>query len=719
MSLFQVQKDAFVADLKRFQSSHRHLIVDDTTYPIIQKLFNDDVLNYVYTCKKIDGERSKNRDAALYLLDPTRVHSINCLHADFSKGQRYNDSIVMFMPGHWHLFWDDLLKNQYFEKSLVVQKTPHIVDYLSFVPLEPRVFVTGNYNSIPAYYNAQKHGQSYFKYQMDMAVNSMMGLCILTNEYPTIRYYNSKVSKELAMRFQQKLDDYYREHPDIIPLNSKTIFLVTDRTMDMFGPVCHYKYYRSQVFDLLDDVEIERNVIPSAKYTYTAQTGEGSVRRTLEFDPYDTVYMELKDMSIEEATDHIRKLYKDLKAEDEKFSGKNLETASGLRHALINKDSHAERKTLITGHYNLCAKMWDILKRENVGDIITFENLCAAGLGPIDSLKAPVTDGLLHLLGNKEINIYNKIRLIISYAIYRQGIIKADLNKLLMFSMPEKANNVIKLLENLRALGLNLLKEGLNQPGIKKSTYFGIQETENQMQIYVPTYSNIISHIVYNKLPEHYNTMLMDTSGYIDDDDDTPKSFPFAKAGPSPMEFDNASTQRNQPKWKSTKNGSAASRQKLILFCAGGLTPSELSSMSSLEDELNRNIIIGTDEIYSVWDMLGDITLINEDDFDFPLKQKLEKKPVPDSLYEDSIDPAVLAKQRQQQQQQQQHQQEQKHSHTRHSSTNSQKPIEPPSSPKHSKMFHLHRKKSSLGISDGEDKQTSKSMMKKFKKFGI
>lgn len=647
MSLLELQKSSFVADLKRFRSSHRHLIVDDTTYPIIDKLFNDDVLNYVYTFKKIDGDRSKNRDSALYLLDPTRVHSFNCLSADFSKGQRYKDTVVMFLPGPWNLIWDELIKNNNFAKSLIVQQIPCIVDYLGFVSIEPRLFVTGNCNSIPAYYKPEKHGKNVYAYQMDMAINSMMGICILTNEYPIVRYYNSSLSKQLASVFQNKLDEYYRNHPDIVPLNNKTIFLITDRTMDMFGSVCHYQFYRSQIYDLLDDVEIERNVEPTAKYSYFVETGEGKVRRTLKFDADDPIYTQLKDLTMEEATARIRELYKELKNEDEKFSGKNLETADGLRHALINKDIHAERKTLITGHYKLCENIWTMLKKENVGDIITFENLCAAGLGSLDKLKVPVTDGLLHLLTNDGINMYNKIRLLIVYAIYRHGIIKEDLKKLLMFCMPEKVDNVMKLFQNLESLGFHVLKQDLLHKEKVKMTYFGINDTENQMQIFKPTFSNIISRLVYNKLPEYYNTQTLDTTGYIDEDDETLKSFPFVKAGPSPADMDGIPTSRNQPKWKSTKNANDASRQKLMIFCAGGLTPSELSTISSLENELNRNIIIGTDEVYSVWDMLGDITLIDDDDFDFPLKKKLERKEVPQFLSEDSIDPAVRAAEQQ------------------------------------------------------------------------
>lgn len=643
MSLFEIQKDAFVSDLKRFRSSHRHLIVDDTTAPIIEKLFNDDVLNFVYTCKKIDGERSKNRDSALYLLDPTRNHSINCLAADFSRGQRYKDAVVMLLPGPWDMFWKDLLKNKYFADSLVMQKVPYVTEYLSFVPLETRMFVTGNYHSIPAYYNPEKQGRNLYHYQMDMAVNSMMGVCILTNEYPVIRYYNSKISKELALAFQQKLDEYYREHPDIIPLNSKTIFLITDRTMDMFGPVCHYSFYRSQIFDLMDDVEIERDVDPSAKYQYVVQTGEGKVKKMLTFNESDPIYLELKDLTMEQATERIRKLYSDLKAEDAKFSGKNLETADGLRHALVNKDLHAERKALITGHYLLCENMWSMLKKEHMGDILTFENLCAAGLGPIDRLKVPVTDGLLHLLSNDGINVYNKIRLLITYAIYRHGLLRSDLKKLLFFCMPDKTENALKLFENLQSLGLCVLKPDLTHPLQKKFTYFGVRDTDDQMNIYIPTFSNLISRLVYGKLPEFYNTLIQDTTGYIDEEDESLKSFPFVKAGPTPTDMDGMSTVRNQPKWKSTKNKNDASRQKLIIFCAGGLTPSELSTITSLENELNRNIIIGTDEVYSVWDMLGDINLINDDDFDFPLKKKLEKKNVPEWLIEDSQDPAVRA----------------------------------------------------------------------------
>lgn len=756
MSLLEIQKDAFVSDLKRFRSSHRHLIVDDTTYPIIQKLFNDDILNYVYTCKKIDGDRSKNRDSAIYLLDPTRNFSINCLAADFSKGKRYNDTVVMFLPGPWNLFWNDLLNNKNFSASLLIQQDPCIVDYLSFVPIEPRLFVTGNYHSIPAYYKPEKHGKNFYHYQIDMAVNSMLGLCTLTNEYPTIRYYNSPISKELALAFQQKLDEYYRDHPDIIPLNTKTIFLITDRTMDMFGPICHYQYYRSQIFDLIDEVEIEREIEPIAKYSYFVQTGEGKVMRTLVFDSNDAVYNELKNLTMEKATARIRELYSELKVEDAKFSGKNLETANGLRHALVNKDIHAEKKTLITGHYNLCEKIWTLLKKEHVGDIITFENLCAAGLGPIDRIKIPVTDGLLHLLNNNGINVYNKIRLLILYAIYRRGIIKNDLKKLLMFSMPDKTDNVIKLFENLQSLGFYLLKPDLSHSNKRKNTYFGVNDTDNQMEIFTPTFTNIISRIVYNKLPEYYNTNILDTTGYMDDDDDSLKSFSFAKAGPNPLEMEGVETIRNQPKWKSTKNGNDSSRQKIMIFCAGGLTPSELSTISSLEDDLNRNIIIGTDEIYSVWDMLGDINLINEDEFDFPLKNKLEKKPVPEFLVEDSIDPAarqaaVQAKQQAQQRQAQQAQQQSHHhrSHSKHHSTSSNNNGKDPESPtkhRHKISFGLHSRKKSGTVDSSQqenningndikynntdnneyddessisEKKKVKGMMKKFKKFSI
>lgn len=699
MSLFQLQRDAFLSDLRRVQGSHRHLIVDDSTYPIVEKLFEDDVLNYVYTFKKIDGDRSKNREAAIYLLDPTRIFSLECLKADFQYGQRYKDVVVMFMPGFWQRAWDELLHNSNFTKSLIISKEPVIADYLSFIPMETRVFTTGNFHSIPAYYNPEKHGQHFLRYQMDMAVNAMLGMCIMANEYPIVRYYNSRLAKHLALKFQEKIDDYYRSHPDFEPNNSKTIFLITDRTMDMFGPLCHYSYYRSQIFDLIDGVEIPREPDVSPKYYYTAQTGEGAVKKVLTFDDHDSVYTELKDLSIEDASKRIKQMYNDLKAEDAKFSGKNLESAHGLRHALINKDVHAEKKTLITGHYQLTNKMWDSLNKEHMGDIMIFENLCAAGLGPIDNLKTAVTGGLLHLLENDKIDVYNKIRLLILYAFYRNGIIQKDLEKLLMFSMPEKADNVMKLFKNLKLMGMNLIKGDLNTNIKKSNTFFGINDTEAQMKIMIPTFSNIVTRIVYNKLSEFYNTKSIDSFGYEDDLEDSLKTFPYQKGGPDPTDIEGFQTVRHQPKWKSAKNSDDSTRQKLIIFCAGGLTPSELSSITSLENELNRNIIVGTDEIYSVWDMLGDIALINEDDFDFPLSQKLVSKKIPPSLLENSSDP------------------------------NGAKAIqlEKPTGSPHSQQSAPHVSNHETNIENSKkpdtkldsEKKKIKGMMKKFKKFSI
>ncbi|TID26188.1 hypothetical protein CANINC_002815 [Pichia inconspicua] len=699
MSLFQLQKDALISDLKRFHAAHRHLIVDDSTYPIVEKLFEDDVLNFVYTFKKIDGERSKNRESAIYLLDPTRLFSLECLKADFKYGQRYKDVVVMFMPGFWQRAWEELLHNQYFTRSLVEMKEPVISDYLSFIPMETHVFTTGNFHSIPAYYNPGKHGQHFLRYQMDMAVNAMLGLCITANEYPIVRYYNSKLAKQLALTFQEKIDDYYRSHPDFEPSNSKTIFLITDRTMDMFGPLCHYSYYRSQIFDLIDGVEIPREPDVSAKYYYTARTGEGDVKKVLSFDDHDPVYMELKDLSMEDASERIKQLYNDLKAEDAKFSGRNLESAHGLRHALINKDTHAERKTLVTGHYQLSTKMWDALNKEHMGDIIIFENLCAAGLGPIDSIKTPVISGLIHLLENDRIDVYNKIRLLILYAFYRNGIIQKDLEKLLMFSMPDKAENVMKLFRNLKLMGVNLIKSDLRNNAKKSNTFFGVNDTETQMKIMVPTFSNIVSRIVYNKLSEYYTTTSIDSFGYEDELDDSLKTFPYQKGGPDPTDIDGSQAVRHQPKWKSVKSSNDNSRQKLMIFCAGGLTPSELSSITSLENELNRNIIVGTDEIYSVWDMLGDITLINETDFEFPLSQKLINKQIPQGLLENSADPNDSSPPQVEEQ-------------TKHSN------IHQNALPVSSRETNLEGKNKEVSKMDSEKKKL-KGMMKKFKKFSI
>ncbi|GME83085.1 unnamed protein product [Ambrosiozyma monospora] len=500
----------------------------------------------------------------------------------------------------------------------------------------------------------------------------MLSLCILTNEYPVVRYYNSAVSMKLAIEFQKKLDEYYRKNPDLSPVNNKTVFLVTDRSMDMFGPFCHTKYYRSGIFDLMGPedgmIGVERGSYDYI-WKYEARTGQGMETKYLMFDSKDAVYNELKDTTFEEFTKRIVELLNELKVEDDKFN--NLKYVSDIAHATLTQNEHLEKKQLITGHFKLIEQISSKFKNENLLDLIVFENKCASNLGPNKEQHEPITEELIELLANETIDMTNKIRLLIVYTYYRGGITESDLTKLLKFSMPEKVESICILFKNFDKLGAKLIKPDLTSKPFHRKTYFGVNDTEELTERYIPSMTNLVTRLANNKLPEAYNTQITGKAFYSADevDEHSEMDFPYVK-GVSiedlEMSMNDSSSSlpsqvRNQPRWKNAKQQTKElTRQKLLLFCAGGLTNVEVATILSQQAKVNRTIFVGTDEVYSPLDLIGDIRLIDDErmNLNLTLDKKLDrKKQVPKHLFDKSAPPPPRQQQRRPQQQQQQQQQ--------------------------------------------------------------
>ncbi|KAG7885145.1 hypothetical protein KL938_001402 [Ogataea parapolymorpha] len=510
------------------------------------------------------------------------------------------------------------------------------IDFLSLNPLESRVYVTNNHYSIPALYNPQHFGPDLNEYQVDKAVEAMMSACVLSNEYPIVRYYNSPVSRKIAYLFQQTLDEYYRKHQELSPVNSKTVIFITDRLMDLFAPFCHYKFYRSQIFDLMDTQIRKARGEYTYVYDYQIQTGEGIEKKHLVFDDEDPVYSRLQDLPIEDYTKSIIEQVNELKATEAKFS--NLKYASDLSHAALNQADYLFSRQLVTGHFELINKIDKTFRDECILDCMVFESKCASNLNGNKEMYEPLTEELLELLANEKIDTGNKIRLLIVYTYYRGGIVESDLRKLCHFGLPDqsKTDSIVTLFKNFQHLGFNMLKSKPNDKPFRITSYFEIKDTPELTERYVPSLTNIVTRLAYGRLPEVYKETYSS-----DRDEDAPKDFPYVKG--APIDDDDVGQQfnapvRNMPKWKSSKQSIDSSKEKLLIFVAGGLTHSELSTVTSLEAKLNKSIFIGTDELYSTWDLIGDLRLINDErkNFNFPLDEKFARKQVPQHLYERS-----------------------------------------------------------------------------------
>lgn len=646
-SLIALQKKAFEAEIAQCPSP-RHLIVDNTTEPIVKSLFSDDILNVFYTFNLIDSQdRSKDMNQhAIYLLDPYRRYSIDCLNADYSYGKRYKSATVMFLPGLYDEPWKYLMQNPNFVQAFKGSK-PHICYSLGFFSYEPHLFITGAYPSIPAYYSKLPQANELKEYQIEKAVNSMMSMCILFNELPVIRYYNSEIAMTLAKKLQDRLLGYARSNVNFNPSSNRTIFMITDRTMGMFDALCHYDTYRYFVYDFVLNMELEPGAYPLLTYKYNAVTRSNEkIENEVTFDLHDEVYFALKDNSLPQVLSGLKKYSAEIEKESQRLNqlqeleeleqlwkaGKltaeqkkrlqDLRRVWNVSQTLRDKlriEKHNQLKSLVNGHINFCNEIKDTQKLAMLRE---YEAICALYIGSpkeASHLMTP-TEGLLQCLTSlSDDDIFDKIRLLIIYTLSRGGIIRADMKKLLMFSLPRNVDKLMNNLELLNDMGLQIFKESLKINPVPK-TFFETRPngSPNHVTAFVPTYCNIVEKLANRSLPETYTSMTKVVNGYETDADISLKTFPYANAGEIQMEETMSYNFESKLKFSSTTK----QRPRMYIFAAGGLTASELSMIGNMEDKINHDIYIGTDQIYSVLDMIGDMNEMNSEELNFELNEK-------------------------------------------------------------------------------------------------
>lgn len=657
LSLATLQKRAFEAEIARTPSP-RHLVVDATTFPLVCALFGDDVLNTFYTFNLIDAEtRSKDREQhAVYLLDPRRRYAIECLNADYAHGKRYSSATIMFLPGGHSDPWAYLMQNPHFS-SAFSGISPQVCYSLGFVPCESHLYVTGAYPSIPAYYSSAQDSDLR-EYQLEKAVNSMLSMCVLFNELPVIRYFNGDIAKALASRLQRRLQEYARKNETFNPSPARTVFLITDRTMGMFDALAHWDCYRYFAYDYVMNMELEPGAYPLMTYKYSALTRSNErIENEITFDSNDEIYEALKDKPLQQVLAGLKQYTVEIEKESQRLNqlqeleeleqlwrgGKlspeqkqrlqELRRVWNVTQTLRDKlriEHHNQLKSLVNGHINFCNEIKDTKKLAMLRE---YEAICALHVSaPKEAahLMSP-TEGLIQCLASlSDDDIFDKIRIVLMYSLCRGGIIRADMRKLLMFALPKNVDRLMENLEILHKMGLQVYKDNLKVNPEPRTFFDAKQGAPTPMAAYVPSYANVIEKLATRTLPECYTTTSKVVNGYEQETDAAHKTFPYANAGESHVDQGMSYAFESKLKFSAP----ARQRPRMYVFAAGGLTAAEISMMGNMEERINHDIYIGTDQVYSVLDMIGDINEMDSKTLQFELHEKNTRKQPPPFLVE-------------------------------------------------------------------------------------
>lgn len=208
--------------------------------------------------------------------------------------------------------------------------------------------------------------------------------------------------------------------------------------------------------------------------------------------------------------------------------------------------------------------------------------MLATGLDEDYKKPKGLADQLVRMLDEEEITPPDRLRLLILYILYRDGILPADLQKLLAHAqLPSNDETVIKNLELLGARTSRGLKDP--RPGFapmfpKKPPPMTMQD-EYALSRYEPVLQEMLEGAAANTL--------------------SPDTFPYTKP---PLDMGNdvgqasaTSLRTAKPTWaRGRSNVSTENRQRCIVFVAGGATYSESRVCYEVGRKTGREVFLVT-----------------------------------------------------------------------------------------------------------------------------
>jgi syntaxin-binding protein 1 len=385
----------------------------------------------------------------------------------------------------------------------------------------------------------------------------------------------------LARFVQEELDAYQGFHQDWPPPTARPqgILVITDRSMDLIAPLIHEFTYQAMAHDLLPIKETD-------KVYYKTIVNEGSAdqqEKEMEIGEKDKIWVENRHRHMK---DTIEKLMSDFqKFMDDNPNFTNSEDATSLnaiKDMLAGLPQFQEMKEAYSLHLSMAQECMNIFQHQKLPDIASVEQSLATGLDEDFRKPKNLADQLVRLLDDESIGPSDRLRLILLYLIFRDGVILDDVQRLLAHaSLPPQEGELITNLELLGAHMVKALKEvrPAPQPLFPRKTVQTTQSEEYALSRYEPNLKIMLDEIVKGTLDK--------------------TTFPYMK--PPLDNSDELAAQQAQaslrsakPTWARNRMSTVENRQRVILFMAGGATYSESRACYDVAKTSSKDIFLTT-----------------------------------------------------------------------------------------------------------------------------
>lgn len=604
MSAIQEQRDAILSAIKSItRGDWKVLVIDEDSKKIIDNAVKeDDILNEnIANIERIEERRDMNPEMdAIYLISP-RPHIVDCLLADFER-RRYKKCFLL---------WTALLPTQLrrrIDSSRQAQEQIAGFETLSidYFPRESHLITFRDPWSFPILYHPACNGL--VKDHLQVIAQRITGICVALNEYPRVRYYKprnpiheaSVLCTHLARFVQEELDAYAQWNQNFPTPVSRPqgILVITDRSMDLMAPLVHDFTYQAMANDLLPIEKPDKTT-----YKTLLNAGEqNEEEKEMEINENDKIWLEYRHRQMEEVSVKIGEDFRKFMADNPHFADENQQGTSlnAIKDMLAGLPQFQELKSLYSLHMSMAQSCMTIFGDHKLLDLAFVEQCLATGLD-IDYKPAKnMAEEVIPLLDSPVIRPSDRLRLILLYIIFREGLIQQDIDRLLAHAdLPQREMVVI---ENLNLLGAKTMK-ALGEAKLNRESLF-----PKKIPKIIPA-----DMVQYARFETNMKLMLDDlTKGTLDQ-----ATFPYTRPPLDNSEElalqSQASLRSAKPTWARNRMSTVESRQRIIVFMAGGATYSEARACYEISDSKGKDVFLATSHMQTPGTFLTQVSELTAD----------------------------------------------------------------------------------------------------------
>ncbi|KAG8628632.1 hypothetical protein KVT40_002497 [Elsinoe batatas] len=632
LSIIDAQRDIIIQTIRSTtRGEWKVLIVDEDSRRILDNVIKqDDILNENITnIENIEDRRQRNPEIdAVYLLS-AKPHIVDCVMADFEKRKYRRTNLIWTSVPHPSLR-DRIDKSPIAREQISTFKVLNV----DFYPRESHLVTFRDPWEFPVFFHPDCNG--HVRKQIEDVAQKIVGVCVALGEYPTIRYYKpnaarheaSVLASHLARFIQQELDMYAKFHQDFPPPSTRPrgVLYIVDRSIDVMAPFLHEFTYQAMAFDLLP-------IRDGDKVTYKTVVNEG--RRDQESK--DAEISENDKIWVQNRHQHMKDTIEKLMGDFQKFidsnphftkqDSDNANSLNAIKDMLAGLPEFQEMKEAYSLHLSMAQDCMNIFQKNKLPDLASVEQILATGLDEDYRKPKNLADQIVRTLDDDAVTPQDRLRLLILYLIYRDGLLPADLTKLLLHAqLPPSEQQTMSQLVHLGVCTTRALKEARPPPLPPfpfQPPLNNLGQEEYALSRYIPAIASLLS--------AHASSTL------------DPAIFPYTKPpleDPSDPTTQSATSLRTaKPTW-AKKSSSSEPRQRVIVYIAGGATYSEARSCYEASAKHNKEVILVTSHMITPSGFIQQLASLGWDRRRLGLPSERPPKQAPKHLFEDERRPA-------------------------------------------------------------------------------